>query len=381
MISFLDQDLYTFTVGQAVMEHYPDVEVEYEFKDRKGIRFFKQFLQRLEDNIDSLEDIVPEKQEIDFLRRKCPYIKPHYLEYLSSYRFNRDEVDCRLVDEKLCIKVIGYWHRTIFWEVPLLSTICETYYGSDVEEYTNSYAKEGLTKARIKSHHLRKNGVNFADFGTRRRHSYCFQRDFNSVAKENDFYLGTSNTDIANFFNVKPIGTMSHQWIMGISALESLRHANRFAMEKWVETYDGSLGIMLPDTFGTEAFFKDFTGKYPKLFDGVRHDSGCPYKFGDRVIQHYKEQGIDPTSKTIVFSDGLTTEKAVAINSYFKDRIKCSFGIGTHFTNDVDGVDPMNIVIKLSKVNNIPVVKLSDEPGKEIGDAKALDVAKWTFGV
>jgi len=150
-------------------------------------------------------------------------------------------------------------------------------------------------------------------------------------------------------------------------------------MEKWVDTYNGSLGIVLPDTFGTKAFFSDFTGKLPKLYDGVRHDSGDPFKFGLDVIGHYENLDIDPMSKTIVFSDGLNTDSAIELHRNFKGLIKTSFGIGTHFTNDFVNSPALRIVIKLSEVNGIPVVKLSDEPGKEMGEKEAVKNTKWTF--
>jgi len=167
---------------------------------------------------------------------------------------------------------------------------------------------------------------------------------------------------------------------MGVSALESLRHANRFAMQKWCDTYGANLGTVLPDTFGIKAFFDDFTLYYASLFDSIRHDSGDPFKFTDKVIAHYKKLNIDPNSKTIIFSDGLNVELAIELNRYCSGKIKCAFGIGTNFTNDF-ATKSLNMVIKLYSVDGIPVVKLSDEPTKATGDKKAVEVAKWTFGI
>lgn len=174
---------------------------------------------------------------------------------------------------------------------------------------------------------------------------------------------------------------MAHEFIMGVSELESLRYANRFALYKWAEVYKGNLGIALTDTYGTAAFFKDFDLTLSKLFDGVRHDSGCPFKFTDNVINHYKKLGITPDTKTIVFSDGLDLDLAYKINAYCLNKIRCSFGIGTHFTNDFPNSKATNIVIKLNSINNIPVVKLSDIDVKNTGDVKALEYAKYVFNI
>jgi nicotinate phosphoribosyltransferase len=172
---------------------------------------------------------------------------------------------------------------------------------------------------------------------------------------------------------------MSHQWIMGVSAIDGLRRANREALRRWNRTYRGNLGIALTDTFGTKAFFEDFDGELARLYDGVRHDSADPFVFGDSVIEHYHKVRINPAYKIIVFSDSLDVSKVLAIRKYFAGRINVAFGIGTYLTNDFAGSDALNIVIKLLKCNGIPVVKLSDVLTKAMGDKDALRVARWTF--
>jgi nicotinate phosphoribosyltransferase len=166
---------------------------------------------------------------------------------------------------------------------------------------------------------------------------------------------------------------------MGVSGKDGLRRANRCALERWSDTYDGNLGIALTDTFGSAAFFEDFDGKLARLYDGVRHDSGDPFEFGDKVIDHYVRLGIKPTSRTIIFSDGLDVELAIRIHQYFAGKIQISFGIGTHFTNDFEGSSALSIVIKLWSISGVPVVKISDQPAKIQGDSDACRVAKWTF--
>jgi nicotinate phosphoribosyltransferase len=184
-------------------------------------------------------------------------------------------------------------------------------------------------------------------------------------------------------YGVKPIGTQAHEWVQGHSVLGSLRHANKAAMDAWVRVYNADLGIVLPDTYGLKSFLGDFDRFHARLWDGVRHDSGCPFNFADRMTSHYKALSIDPRTKTLVFSDNLTAEKAVKIKQHCdKLGIRCSFGIGTHFTNDFGGdLKPLNMVIKLWALDDIPVVKLSDDDGKAVGDKDALRVARWThFG-
>jgi nicotinate phosphoribosyltransferase len=225
---------------------------------------------------------------------------------------------------------------------------------------------------------------NYADFGTRRRRSFRSQELVVETMKDAVGFMGTSNVYLAKKHNVKAIGTQSHQWIMGVSALRGLRHCNSFAMDEWVKTYNGSLGIVLTDTYGTEAFLKDFDLKNAKLFDGVRHDSGDPIWFADLIISHYKKLGIDPMSKIIIFSDGLDDDIADKIRNHCKGRIKSATCIGTFFSNDYknskgEKSKALSIVIKLYGCAGVPVVKLSDNPAKAAGDEDAVRVAEWTF--
>lgn len=243
--------------------------------------------------------------------------------------------------------------------------------------WQEAYAEGVLEKAK----NLAMMHDKFTDFGTRRRRSYEIQDIVVKTFKESGVpnFFGTSNVHLAMKYGVRAIGTFAHELVQGISALEGLRYANKFALQKWQETYQGSLGYALTDTFGTDAFFRDFNQSLARVYDGVRHDSGCPFTFADRIINHYNKLGIDPTTKLIVFSDGLNVEKALAISKHCAGRVRCSFGIGTSFTNSVENSKPLNMVIKLREVNGIQVVKLSDSPGKEIGDKDAIRVAKWTF--
>jgi nicotinate phosphoribosyltransferase len=192
-------------------------------------------------------------------------------------------------------------------------------------------------------------------------------------------FVGTSNVWLAREFKVKPIGTMAHEWFMGLSVLEGLRHANRHALHAWLKVYQGSLGIALTDTYGTDVFFKDFDALLSRQFDGVRQDSGDPLEFVEKALAHYQRLRIPADSKTIIFSDALDVDRAIEIRRTCGDRMHTSFGIGTHLTNDFAGAKALNMVIKLWSVNGMPVVKLSDAPGKEQGERDAVRVARWTF--
>lgn len=378
MQSILDQDLYTFTVGQAVLQHFPDAEVEYTFTNRnKNMKFTPGFLKHLQAKIDTLPELRLSSEEQKFMRTQT-YLNPQYIEWLSNYRFDPNEVKASLTpDNDLEMSIKGNWGRTIHWEVPLLYEVCDSYY-STIDTNWDDTKQNGRIDYKIDV--LESAGATYSDFGTRRRRNYESQARVVSRMKGKPGFRGTSNVLLAMLNDVDPRGTQSHQWIMGISALDGLLHANRFALDRWVDTYQGQLGIALPDTFGTDAFFRDFGGRLARLYDGVRHDSGDPFAFANKMVNHYKSLYIKPSSKLIVFSDGLNVELAKELKIYCdKLGIMCTFGIGTHFTNDFPGSPAMNIVIKLSKVNGIPVVKLSDVFGKAIGDPDAMRIAYYIF--
>ena len=239
-----------------------------------------------------------------------------------------------------------------------------------------------MNKTLEKAETLKKLAVNFAEFGTRRRHSYRVQNLVMEALTQNknSTFIGSSNVHFAMKYGVKPIGTHAHEWFMFHAAEYGFKMANELALEHWVDVYRGDLGVALSDTYTTDVFFQQFDKKFAKLFDGVRHDSGDPLEFADKTIAHYQRHGINPLFKYIIFSDGLNLEKVEEITNYCKGKIGVSFGIGTNLTNDV-GLKPMNIVMKLIGVQApnkewIPTVKLSDEHGKYTGDPKMIELAK-----
>lgn len=384
MPSILDNDLYSFTQQQAVLEIYPEAQATYQFINRRPDDKLGSLVPILQEKIEkTFSSIALKDTEAAWLKKTCPFLKPAYIAFLKNYKFDISEIvtleKTKTDDLKITIK--GPWYSSILWEVPLMSLISECYFTQEnIKDTWTHKGQESLiaTKGNILQNH----GCKFADFGTRRRRSYLTQEIVvQAFAFNCKNFLGTSNAHYAHLYGIKPIGTMAHQWIQAHSVLAGLRHANRHAFEAWNKVYNGSLGIALSDTYGSEAFFEDFTGILAHAFDGIRHDSGDPFAFVHKVVEHYKKLKIHPLSKTIVFSDSLTVEKARDLQVVCDAaKISCSFGIGTHFTNDFEGPHKaLNMVIKMTELDGIPIVKLSDDPGKEIGDPDALRVAKWTF--
>jgi len=374
-VSILDQDLYKLTMGRAVLERYPDAEAEYEFIDRRGTTFDAAFLDAFAAVVERMPSLRLSPDEKAWLRGACRFLGVGYLEFLENFRYDPAELDFGLTpDGRFRLAARGKWYRTIYWEVPLLALASECYFRTTGA----GWAYEGhADRIRAKGERLSSAGLLFADFGTRRRRDYRTQEEVVRALVGRPGFVGTSNVHLAHKFGTKPIGTMAHEWVMAASVLRSMRYANRDALDLWDDVYRGDLGIALTDTYGTAAFFRDFDRRLARLYDGVRQDSGDPFAFVDRVVAHYEGLGIDPGTKTIIFSDALDVEKAVRLADACRGRIRCSFGIGTHFTNDFPGSPALNIVMKLRSVNGLPVVKLGDDPGKATGDRDALRVARY----
>ena len=380
--SILDNDLYKFTMGNAVFNLFPRMVVRYRFTDRNNLSYPDGFDEKLREQLCLMEGLSLSKKEKEFLQKKCGgFLPPTYIDFLEGFNYDPSEVDITLTeDNKLNISIEGYWYRTILWEVVLMAIISELYFREtnqhvDVEDF-GLYEKTFNKAESLKSHN-----TYFADFGTRRRYSFDNQDQVVGTLKSRGLYnfVGTSNVYLSFKHNVSPIGTHAHEWFMAHASMYGYKMANKMALDNWVNVYQGSLGIALTDTFTTDAFLRSFTMKYAKLFDGVRHDSGDPFEFVDKIVNHYRSVKIDPMSKVIVFSDGLDYKLANEIKEYCVGKIKSSFGIGTHFTNDV-GVKALNIVIKIYQILIDGVwsdcVKISDNPGKHAGSGEEVKLSK-----
>jgi len=393
--SILDNDLYKLSMQMAVLELFPDAHVEYRFINRGRQRFNENFLKDIRKILDGhFPYIMLTDEEYSWLRAACPFFKPMYLEYLKNYRFDPSEVRVELTeDSNLDLRIKGPWHSAILWEVALMSTVSELYFSTVEKSWKEQSFSDGSGEEIVLDHYvehihsigkeLDRHDCLFTEFGTRRRRSFRLQDKVVEVLCGLPCFTGTSNVYLARKYGVRPVGTIGHEWIMGNSALMGLRRANYFAFDNWVKVYAGNLGIALSDTFGTDAFFADFDLRLSKLYDGVRHDSGDPFGFTDKVIEHYRSLGIDPMKKMLVFSDSLHAADAIRLKEHCAGRIDCSFGIGTSLTNNQDFFrtsPPLNMVIKMHSINDIPVVKLSDSCEKETGDSDALRVANYIFG-
>ena len=378
--SILDNDFYKFTMQKAAINLFPRATVRYQFTNRGATKFPDGFDKLLKEQIDEMRKLKLTKEEKSFILRRCYFLDPAYIDFLAGYRFDPHEVSIKLQDGDLSISVEGPWFRTILWEVPLLALVSELYFQ---ETKIPKFSDEKIRQIAEEKMNLYDSlGIKVSDFGTRRRYSYK-NHDIiiDTLSKHSDkSFVGTSNVHFAHKYNVTPIGTQAHEWFMFHAAKYGFKMANKIALEHWIDIYRGDLGIALSDTFTTDLFFKFFDTKFAKLFDGVRHDSGDSLVFAEKAINHYKKLGIDPTTKTIVFSDSLTPDKVKEIRDYCKGQIRISFGIGTNFTNDV-GVTPLNIVIKMSAAKPegqdwIPTIKLSDVDGKHTGDKDMIDLCK-----
>lgn len=381
--SLLDNDLYKFTTSYAYMKMFPHAMGTFTFVDRNKEVYTQEFLEALKLEIYSMSDRVYLCNEaFDWAVQNIPFVPRHYWEWLRGFRYNPDELNLYLDKEgHLHIEATGPLYRITLWEVPLLAMVSEL-----TLKNTKVVQKKDVIEALKEKVVLSNlNALPFSEFGTRRRFSSNVQDWVCEYLSEYSTYCtGTSNCHFAMKYGMKPMGTHPHEWFMFHGAQFGYKNANYMALENWVKVYDGDLGIALSDTYTSKVFLQNFSLKQAKLFDGVRQDSGDPFKFATSVIDRYTQLRIDPMTKTIVFSDALTFPKALEIQNYCKGRIRCSFGIGTNLTNDV-GVKPLNIVMKLTScqmTKNTPVyncVKLSDDEGKHIG--KDVGLCKMDLGL
>ena len=378
--SILDNDFYKFTMQHAVIKLFPYAKARYAFINRGKHEFPQGFSKKLAEAINALKNLKLTADEKDFLLKTCPYLDATYLDFLEGYRYNPNEVTITQNGSDLEVTIEGMWYRTILWEVPIMALICELYYQTTNQspESDTLIADKALQKMNLYNDLQ----INIAEFGTRRRHSFhthdLVVKTLTEQGKPG--FVGTSNVYLAMKHKTKPIGTHAHEWFMFHAAKYGYKMANRQGLDHWVDVYRGDLGIALTDTYTTDIFLQQFDKKLGKLFDGVRHDSGNPLEFADKIIHRYQQLGIDPRLKSIIFSDGLNAKKVEEITNYCRGKIGLSFGIGTDFTNDV-GLKPMNIVLKMTEA--LPqnedwtgVVKLSDEPMKNTGKQRDIRLAK-----
>ena len=371
-----DTDLYKFTMLQTMFHRHTNLNGTYIFKCRnKDVTFTAEMVEEINAQIDHLCTLHFTDEELDYLA-SMRFIKPDFIEFLRIWRPLRRYVNAYMSDYDvygtnpegaLNIKVEGPLFNTMMFEIYLLAIVNEVYFRMEYNylDLVDSARKELYNKlvGFVSPDPLYT--FNFAEFGTRRRLSREWQDYVMNELLKTKHCVGTSNVYLAMKYGVKAIGTYAHEYVQmfqGVPGIQ-LAYTNKAALEGWFEEYQGDLGTALTDTLGTDLFLRDFNKLQATCYTGVRHDSGDPYEWGEKIIEHYFKLGIDPKTKTLLFSDGLDFEKAQAIYDHFNGHINVSFGIGTYLTNDTN-VEPLNIVIKLQYVNGHPVAKLSDVPGK-----------------
>ena len=367
IISLLDTDLYKFNMNQVIFHKHTNLCGEYHFKCRnKGVVFTKEIADEICAQVDHLCTLSFSKTELDYLR-SIRFIKDDYVDFLRLWHPIRDYVTISLSDEgELSVVVNGPLFSAMQFEIYLLEIINEVYFRMTYDYDTLLASAERRLEQKINDFNSGKYTFIFAEFGCRRRLS----REWEDVvvrrlAKETKNCVGTSNVYLAMKYDLTPIGTYAHEFVQMYQGINSipLAYTNHYAMKDWYAEYEGDNGTALTDTLTTDLFLLDFNRSMVNNYSGVRHDSGDPYEWGEKIIAHYKKYGVDPKSKLLLFSDSLDFDRAQALYDHFRDRIKVSFGIGTFCSNDTDE-EALNIVIKLQYVNGNPVAKLSDSPGK-----------------
>lgn len=429
--SILDTDLYKFTMQQAVLRHFPEVQATYRFTHRdKDIYFSRECYNLFVESIKHFGEMGLTDTEHAWLAKTCSYFSSEYLEYLSKFRFkpeqvkvtfhpkdpyapvsryqpppHEDGVEGRDELGRIDIEASGPWHETILWEVPLMACLSELFFTTVDTDWSYEGQEEmAYSKARTYLEH----GCVFSEFGTRRRRSYRTQDlVVETLIRANEEYkndaaaqskqgekgrlMGTSNVHLAQKHSLAPIGTIAHEWFMAVGALRGYEHANALALDLWEEVYPNALLLALTDTFSTEAFFRDFTTQRAEKWAGLRQDSGDPYVYAPRAKEVYEALGVEyKDRKTIIYSDSVNVEKALKLRAQARELgFLPSFGIGTSLTNDFHSLSSggkekskaLNMVIKLNSVDGRPCVKISDELSKNTGDPETVKLVKATFNI
>ena len=367
VVSLLDTDLYKFNMDQVIFHKHTDLCGEYRFRCRNtDVRFTREMFSEINDQIDHLCTLTFTKEELDYLR-SIRFIRADYVEFLRLWHPIRDYVKTELTDGgELRISVCGPLFSAMQFEIYLLEIVNEVYFRLKYDYAALlASAKERLDR-KIGGFRSGKYTFRFAEFGCRRRLSREWEEEVvRRLTSETGNCVGTSNVYLAMKYNLTPIGTYAHEFVQMYQGIDSipLAYTNHYALEDWYDEYRGDNGTALTDTVTTDLFLLDFNRSMVNNFTGVRHDSGDPYEWGEKMISHYRKYGADPRSKQLLFSDSLDFDRAQALYEYFRDRTKVSFGIGTFCSNDTEE-EALNIVIKLQYVNGRAVAKLSDSPEK-----------------
>jgi nicotinate phosphoribosyltransferase len=373
--SLLETDLYKFSMGQAIYHQFPDYKTTWTFKCRNtDVKFTAEMIEEIKEQIKAYCDLRFKEEELEYLDT-IEWFKGSYIDFLRLWRPRYEDFEITTdADCGLAIDTRGTWLNTSMYEIPTLAIINEVYFRM---AYNYDSLLESFKRRLDEKYEKVRDGVYnlsvFSEFGLRRRLSAEAQelavRKFTELKNEKDcpsHFIGTSNVYLAKKCGVKPVGTMAHEWIMCVGQgnhKHNPAYSNWYALEAWVKEYGVLNGTALTDAITTDCFLKDFQLTYSTLFSGVRHDSGDPIEWGEKMLAHYAKLGIDGRTKTLLFSDSLDFERADKIYNHFKGRAKVAFGIGTYLANDTDE-KALNIVMKTTACNGQDVAKISDVEGK-----------------
>lgn len=369
--SLLDTDLYKINMMCVYFNRFPNKVGRFEFKCRnKDVRFTTTMLKRINDELDNLCTLQFTNEEINWLSNLA-WLKNKigFLSFLKLFKFDRNMITAELQEGgKLKVSAKGPIYMISYFETFVLSIVSEVYYDATYPEEDCSLA---MSKLETKIGQILYAGrpFKFSEFGARRRFSFDWHEQVvKTLAKKvpSWAFVGTSDMYLAMKYNLVPQGTMAHEFLCLGQALDNvtLEASQRYMLQQWADEFRGNLGIALSDNLGIDKFLKDFDLYFAKLFNGIRQDSGDPIEVGNKIIEHYKKLGINPLTKTIVFSDCLDVRKALDLNEKFSDKINVAFGIGTNLVCDMGSFSPLQCVMKLVEVDGKPVAKISDSDGK-----------------
>ena len=376
--SLLEQDLYKFSMGQVIYHKFPTYETTWTFKCRnENVKFTEEMVEEIKKQIKLYCGLKFTEDELTYLS-KIKWLRKSYIDFLRLWHPRYEDFYIKHEGDKgLVLEATGTWMNTSMYEVPTLAIVNEVYFrmAYKYEDLIASFKEKADAKVKRLVDGEMCIGT-FSEFGLRRRLSKESQdyivgklKEVNKAREEgkcNSNYIGTSNVYLAKKHNLTPVGTMAHEYIMAVGQgnhRHNPAYSNYYAFRAWVDEYGILNGIALTDTITTDLFLKDFDLTYATLFSGVRHDSGDPFEWGEKILAHYKKLGIDAKNKTLLFSDSLNFDKAAKIYEYFKDRCNVAFGIGTFLSNDTN-VGALNIVMKVTACNGQDVAKISDTEGK-----------------
>ena len=371
--SLLETDMYKFSMGQTIFHQFTSYKTTWTFKCRnKDVHFTDEMVEEIKEQVQAFCQLRFTEEELEYLDN-ITWIKGTYVDFLRLCQPRYEEFTITTdAPCGLAIDAAGTWLNTSMYEIPVLAIVNEVYFrmAYDYDVLLKQFKRRLDEKVRLLEEDTYRLS-DFSEFGLRRRLSAEAQEMAVKAIAEvelpaDSHFIGTSNVYLAKKFNLKPVGTMAHEWIMCTGQgnhKHNPAYSNWYALDAWVKEYGILNGIALTDTITTDCFLRDFQLTYATLFSGVRHDSGDPYEWGDKMIAHYNSLGINPRTKTLLFSDSLDFERATALYDYFKDKAKVAFGIGTFISNDTDE-EALNIVMKTTKCNGMDVAKISDVAGK-----------------